>query len=359
MGRILRGAFWSVLLLLFLGLAVGAVVGGMVIRERLQNLSFATPVPRQPGEEVFFEVRPGETTGEIAQRLYEEGLIRSPFLFQLRARLTGADRQLQAGTYRLRAGMTDGELLEALQHSPVEERTVTVPEGWRREEIAELLAREGLVPSPEAFLEAAVVGEAYADFEFLADLEPGTPLEGYLFPDTYRIPVGYAPEQIVRLFLTNFERRVWTREVRDQLQASGRTLQEVVILASLVEREAVVDEERPLIAGVFYNRLELGMPLQTDPTVQYALGYQPDEGTWWKTELTFDDLKVESPYNTYLHPGLPPGPICNPGLASIQAALNPAETDYLYFVAKTDGSGEHLFARTLEEHNENIRKVGR
>lgn len=307
---------------------------------------------------VIFIVQPGETASDIALRLKRLGLITDAELFRLLARYRKADSKLEAGRYELCANMTMEEIIEALQHGRLEEVVVTIPEGWRAEQIAEMLAEEvGL--DKEEFL-ALVRSETYEpglEYDFLQDRPPGAGLEGYLFPDTYYLPAHPSALDIVERMLANFDRR-FTPEMRQMAAERGMTIYEVVTLASIVEREAVVAEERSLIAGVFLNRLAKGMPLDACPTVQYALGYQEEAGQWWKTPLTLEELEqVNSPYNTYLHPGLPPGPICNPGLASILAVLQPAETDYLYFLAKGDGS--HAFAETFEEHLQNQQRYQR
>jgi len=308
---------------------------------------------------VIFTVQPGETASDIALRLKRLGLITDAELFRLLARYRKADSKLEAGRYELRANMTMEEIIEALQHGRLEEVVVTIPEGWRAEQIAEMLAEEVGLDSDE-FLALVWDGGSESalggifDYEFLRDRPPGAGLEGFLFPDTYYLPVHSSALDVVERMLANFDRR-FTPEMRQMAAERGMTIYEVITLASIVEREAVVAEERPLIAGVFLNRLAKGMPLDACPTVQYALGYQEETGQWWKTPLTLEELEqVNSPYNTYLHPGLPPGPICNPGLASILAVLQPAETDYLYFLAKGDGS--HAFAKTFEEHLHNQRR---
>jgi UPF0755 protein len=173
-------------------------------------------------------------------------------------------------------------------------------------------------------------------------------LEGFLFPDTYRLEIDATAEDLAFMMVANFDRRV-EPGLRVEMQSTGLALVEAVILASIVEREAVLAEERPLIASVFLNRLGRGMRLETDPTVQYALGRQADGG-WWKSPLSLADLQIDSPFNTYLHAGLPPAPICSPGVASLEAVARPAESDYLFFRAACDGSGRHFFSRTLEEH---------
>ena len=300
---------------------------------------------------VVFTVEPGETAGDIALRLKRLGLITDAELFRQLAHYEKADSKLEAGRYELRANMTMEEIIETLQHGRLEEIAVTVPEGWRAEQIAEMLAQEVGVDDDE-FL--TLVQGRHFDYEFLQDRPPEATLEGFLFPDTYLLPVHPTALDIIERMLANFDQR-FTAEMRQMAEEQEMSVYQVVTLASIVEREAVVAEERPVIAGVFLNRLEEGMNLDSCPTVQYALGYQEDTGQWWKTPLTLGELdRVNSPYNTYLHRGLPPGPICNPGLASIQAVLEPVETDYLYFLAKGDGS--HAFAKTFEEHLQNQQK---
>ena len=299
---------------------------------------------------ITFVVRPGETAASVAQRLQQQGLIKDARLFRAYLRAEGLDAGLEAGEYTLRATMTMAEIARVLQHGRVEERSITIPEGLRLEEVASLVAvKAGL--DPNAFLQLARSGDF--DYDFLRDRPAGATLEGYLFPDTYRLPEGATAEDLIRRMLDNFDAKV-TPAMRAQAAQRGMTLYEVVTLASIVEREAVLPEERPLIASVYLNRLALGMKLDADPTVQYALGYQPEQGTWWPV-LTLEDYQgVDSPYNTYKYGGLPPGPIASPGLASIQAVLEPAESDYLYFLRDCEADdGRHLFARTEEEHYAN------
>lgn len=298
---------------------------------------------------VRFVVRPGESGAEIAANLERAGLVRSAWSFRLVARLRGAQGDLRAGEYELRPNMASGEIVEILRSGS--DNRFTVLEGWRLAEIADALERRGLAKRDE-FLALARSGDF--EGEFLRSRPPGASLEGYLFPDTQEILPGTPTREIVQLMLDNFGRR-FTTEMRDVAAQRGLTVHQVVTLASVVEREAAVADERPLIAGVLFNRMRRGMKLQIDATVQYAAaGVEPSYSPagYWKKGLTQADLAVDSPYNTYRYAGLPPGPIANPGLASIRAVLEPAETDYLYFVAKPDGS--HAFARTLKEHNENV-----
>jgi len=292
---------------------------------------------------VIFVIEKGETADSIARRLYQQGLIRDPELFRMLARYKGVDSRLEAGQYTLRRNMTMTEILEAFGHGTVPSNVVTILEGWRLEEVAEHLGEKGLADAAE-FQRLAQAGQFERDF--LASRPSGASLEGYLFPDTYQLSADFEAMDIINLMLDTFGQKL-TPDLREAAKKQNMSLHEVVTLASIVEREATVAAEQPLIAGVFINRLAQKWPLQTDPTVQYALGYQPQQQTWWKKRVYFVDLEVDSPYNTYKHVGLPPGPICSPGLTAIQAVVNPAETDYMFFVAKGDGS--HAFAKTAEE----------
>lgn len=296
-----------------------------------------------------FEVREGETASQVVERLKDLAVVTDPFLLRAYLRYRGMDVGIEAGRYRLSGGMTLRELAEALQTARAPAVQLTVIEGWRLEQIAFALREVSLGLSDQEFIEAA--HSRPADYSF-SDLIPEPPtLEGFLFPDTYQLKDGMTARDIVRAMLDNFERRV-DAELRQGFAQQGLGLYQAVILASIVEREAAVPEERPLIASVFLNRLAAGMKLDADPTVQYALGLQPD-GTWWKAPLTSVDLQIDSPYNTYRYPGLPPTPIANPGLSSLRAVAFPAQTPYLYFRARCDGSGRHAFAVTFEEHLRN------
>jgi UPF0755 protein len=297
-----------------------------------------------------FTINPGETAATIAPRLQREGLVADSQLFLYLVRYRRVDAQLEAGEYELRPNMTMDEIIETLQHGRLREMSVTIPEGKRAEEVAALLEERGVVDGV-TFL--TLVREGSTGYDFLADRPADAPasLEGFLFPETYRIPIDYDAAQIVDLMLVTFAER-FSPEMRQAAGERGMSVHEVVTLASIVEREAVVAEERPIIASVYLNRLEQGMYLQSDPTVQYALGYQEDAAQWWKIPMSLEeDVQVDSPYNTYMYPGLPPGPICSPGLASMQAVLEPADTTYLFFFSKFDGS--HAFAETYEEHLRN------
>jgi UPF0755 protein len=308
---------------------------------------FSAPISDGPVKTIQFTVNKGETTTSIADRLHDEGLIQNSFIFRIMVQLKGADANFEAGEFELRSNMTTDELIAALSHAQAVSTQITIPEGLRSEQIAELLAEQGMVNKDE-FMQ--LVKEGNFDYDFLKDRPEGSTLEGYLFPDTYFVPNSYGAKEIINMMLDNFDKK-FTSDMRQQLIQRGLNIHAVATMASVVEREVHVPEERATVAGVFYNRLEAGMPLQSDPTVQYAVGQSPD---WWPKDLTQDNLNTESPYNTYLHTGLPPAPICNAGIAALQAAVSPEENDYLYFVAKGDGS--HVFAKTLEEHNANVQQ---
>jgi UPF0755 protein len=303
---------------------------------------------------VTFTVEPGETAAMIAARLAEMGLIVDQELFRLFIRYHNLDQSLEAGNYELRRNMTMVEVAEALQHARLEEVAVSIPEGWRAEQVAELLGRENIMDGSTfmAFVQAGKASLPDVSYGILDEIPPGASLEGFLFPDTYRVPERATPSDLVTRMLAHMDSQV-TPEMRAQSAGLGLSFYDVVIVASIVEREAVIAEERPLIASVYLNRVQGNMFLGADPTVQYAMGFQPDSGQWWKTPVTLEEYEnVVSPYNTYLNRGLPPGPICSPGLESIKAVLEPANTNYIYFVAK--GDGYHAFAETSEEHERNV-----
>ena len=244
--------------------------------------------------------------------------------------------------------MTIPELAEVLQSARASSSAVTIPEGWRREQIGESLS-SFVNLSPDEFF--ALTAQPIPGFSFSSEIPPNATLEGFLFPDTYQITPDDITLDLVLLMMANFDNQV-TPDARLAFSNQGLSLFQAVTLASIVEREAVVPDERPIIASVFLNRLSAGMNLDADPTVQYALG-KPQDDNWWKAPLFFEDLEIDSPYNTYRYPGLPPGPIANPGLDSLLAVAHPDTTPYLYFRAACDGSGEHLFAETFEGHLQN------
>ncbi len=334
----------------------GSTLERFVLGLYLKSKGDLVTEPANPDDntEVTFVVEYGETPSSVAYRLERMGLIRDAQVFRRVVQYEGAAGAIQAGVYTLRPSMTMQEIVRELQHGRMPSIRVTIPEGWRAEEIAELLEKNE-VTEAAAFMEAVRRGRS--DYDFLRDRPAGSSasLEGFLYPDTYELPLHTTPDRVIDVMLQNWGSRV-PESLRAKAAEHNMTLYEAVILASIVEREAVIDEERPIIASVYYNRLDQGMYLQSDPTVQYAKGYDPETGRWWNSMKQEEAVTVKSPYNTFLNPGLPPSPICNPGLKSIRAVLEPAETNYLFFYHKGDGT--HAFAETYEEHLRNEQLYG-
>lgn len=309
--------------------------------------SQALTQPCNPGApEQIFVIQEGETVGSIAARLEEAGIVCDARVFRDYLVWSGLDRTIQAGSYRLSPGLTGIQVARALQDATPTEVTLVVYAGWRMEEIAEALPASGLEITPEAFL-----AEAYLPVNPPSFLPAGASAEGFLAPGEYTLPRTTTADQLVSVLIQNFTFEL-TPELQEGFATQGVSVYQAVILASIVEREAVFDEEMPVIASVFYNRLQVGMNLQSDPTVQYAIGFTGE--TWWKNPLSLDDLQIDSPFNTYLYPGLPPAPISNPSRAALEAVAFPARTNYYYFSAMCDGSGYHHFAETFEEQLENL-----
>ena len=294
-------------------------------------------LPNQ-GAEILVKVEPGMHSKEIGELMVSKGLLPKENRFSLMSRVYSLDKSLQAGFYKFTVGMTEKELIDTISKGAVIYNTVTVPEGMYIPQIGELLEQNAL-GKKEAFVTLA---KDYAPYDYMqtADENVKYKAEGFLFPATYHFPIGASEQDILHTMVEEFDRRL-TPAIRQQAAAKGMDLRTLIIKASLVEKEAQKDADRPLIAGVFENRLRIHMPLQCDATVQYELGYA-------KFPLLHEDLKLESPYNTYIHMGLPPGPIGNPGINSIMAALNPTETQYLFFVA--DKHGKYYYTTTLEDH---------
>lgn len=296
--------------------------------------------PVDPDDDRPIDVRiPAESTArDIAELLEKEGLIRSQNAFLSYCRKEGLDSQLKAGHYVFKRSQPLAEIAGAIARGAVVTQTITIPEGYTVAQIGDLFVQKGIFTSEE--WEKAVQAD-YA-FDFLEDTSARAknPLEGFLFPDTYVIPEDISAQEMIQHMLATFA-RIWQEKLAAASAGTGLTVNEIVTLASLIEREAQVGAEREVISGVIYNRLDRGMLLQIDATVLYCL---PNH----KEILTYADLEVDNPYNTYKYPGLPPGPIANPGLASLEAAVYPQEHNYLYYVARGDGS--HQFSATYQEH---------
>ncbi len=315
----------------------------LLARERL-----LTPVDAE-GQPQRFRVETGEPANSIFYRLEMAGIIRSADDFRTYMIYAGLDTGIQAGDYELSPAWNSIEIGRELQDATPSEVTFVILAGWRAEEIAAALPTSGLSISPDEFLRAV---RNPSPVWLPSELRISGSLEGYLFPGEYRFSRDASVQDLLQAFVSRFNNEVG-QGLREGFAKQGLSVAEAVILASIVQREGVVPDERPMIASVFLNRLSIGMRLDADPTVQYAVGYQPERGGWWVNPITRADLEFDSRYNTYLYAGLPPGPICNPSLSALQAVAFPAQSPYYYFRARCDQSGLHLFAVTYEEHVQN------
>ena len=295
-----------------------------------------------PQPQVTLTIAPGASARAVAGRLVEQGIITDPETFLAYLTYTGLDRRLQQGTYRLAGPLSAIQVARRITNPHARLVTVRVLPGWRREQIAASLDAGGPLQGADFLAATQRASEYLLPFPVPDDAT----LEGFLYPATYTLGPEDQAADLVRAMLARFTQEI-TPALREGFAAQGLTPYQALILASIVQREAVLEEEMPLIASVYLNRLRQGMPLEADPTVQYALG-RP--GQWWKSPLSAADLEVDSPFNTYRHPGLPPAPIANPGAAALQAVAFPAQTSYLFFRAACDGSGRHVFSRTFQEH---------
>jgi UPF0755 protein len=300
------------------------------------------PYKGYDGAEQFVVIRQGAASGEIGRALADARIVSDPRLFRIALWWTAQGRNLKAGEYRFDHAMTPLGVVEVLVRGEVYTQRVTFPEGLTIEEMSKLYESHG-------FGRARDFVEATRNVERISDLDAEAPdLEGYLFPETYALARKGEASRLIDLMVDRF-RSVYGEGMRTRAEAEGLTTRQVVTLASLVEKETGKAEERPLVAAVFRNRLKIGMPMQADPTIVYAL----EKAHRYNGNIRKDDMSMDSPYNTYKYPGLPPGPIASPGKASIEAALMPADVPYLYFVSRNDGS--HVFATTFAEHSHNVR----
>ena len=309
-------------------LSLGAVVAtSLFIFSQLTK-----PLDPKSKKAKIFVIRKGETLTSIAKRLEKEKIIRSKIAFILAVKKLGIEKKIQAGTFKLSPAKNTFEIAKTLTYGTFDV-WVTIVEGLRKEEIAQIISKKIKI----------------SKLEFLKYAK-----EGYLFPDTYLFPKNTTAKRIVKIMEKNFHKR-FNEELKKRARQKGLTVEQTVILASLVEREAKYENDRPIVASILLKRLKNDWPLQVDATVQYALGYQEKQKTWWKKNLTKQDLEIDSPYNTYKYKGLPPTPISNPGLSSIKAVIkaNP-NTPYWYYIS--DKRGKLHFAKTLKEHQANINK---
>ncbi len=318
--------------IILLVLVIIAIIAGIHI-----YITFYTPASREGGVKVV-NIQKGTSFRVVAVNLEKAGIIKSSGSLVLAANLLGANKKAKAGEYELSPSMTPMEVLEVLIKGRVKRHLVTIPEGFNIQEVASVLGEKGLVDEKEFVSKAA-------DTKFVASLGlEGQTLEGYLFPDTYELTKGMGTEEIIGKMVEKFK-SVYSAEFDGAARSRGLSTRKVITLASIIEKETGAPEERELISAVIYNRLKKGIKLQSDPTVIYGI-------SGFDGNLTRKHLAAKTPYNTYVIYGLPPGPIANPGKASIKAALNPANEDYLYFVSKNDGT--HYFSRNLKEHNKAV-----
>lgn len=297
--------------------------------------------------EKTFEIKKGEGNGEIASRLADEGLISGKNYFYYYSKTEGIINKILPGTYKLSGNMTIPEIAHIISNPQDLRIKVTFPEGWNSKKIAARLKENGL-PGDDFLKLTNDVDKFRPKYAFLNDPKI-TSLEGFLFPDTYYFPPDSDGEKIIRLMLNDFDTKV-DADVRDNIQKQGKTLKDIVTMASVLEMEVKSKNDREMVSGIFWNRIEKGMPLQSCATLAYILGVD-------KKQYSFEDTQIKSSFNTYQNKGLPPGPIGNPGIVSIEAALNPKNTDYFYFLSDPK-TGETLFARTLDEQNANKAKCG-
>jgi UPF0755 protein len=327
----------KLLVILFVLLAIVGAAGTWFY------LNIDRPYKGYDAAEVFVEIPPGSGSATIARRLADAGVVQDVSRFRIALWVTGQGRRLQAGEYRFDRAMSPRDVIDKIARGDVYVTPITFREGLTIRQMATLYESKGFGDARE-FIAAASRGE------LVQDLDPAAKdLEGYLFPDTYTLPRKATAEQLITRMVAGF-RKALTSDVVDAMTAKGLSLRQLVTLASIVEKETGNKDERPLVAAVYANRLKIGMGLQCDPTVIYAL----ERAGRYNGNLTREDLQFDSPYNTYRYAGLPPGPIAAPGRASLAAAASPAPVPYLYFVSKNDGS--HAFAETLDQHNRNVQQ---
>ena len=319
-------------------LILAAIVLGVAINAN-NNKNLAT------GENIIITVEPGMTNADIATLLQNKKMINSPVFFRLQSKFARMERSLQAGEYEIVSGMSNWEIIDLFSKGQVRHKTLTIPEGYTIEQIAKKIEESGL-GSAEEFKKAA---KDYAPYSYMETSNNNVifKAEGFAYPSTYYLSPGSAEKEILAIMVKEFDTQL-TEDIRQKAKDKNMSIRDLVNLASLVEKEAVFPEERPVIAGVFLKRLQIQMPLQSDTTIQYILGVQ-------KKEISIADTKIDSPYNTYLYAELPPGPIASPSISTINAVLDPKQTNYLYFVA--DLEGHHYFTETYQDHLKEIERI--
>ena len=337
--------YYLIILLLVFGISITAAI---LVYKKLTSYN---EVFRADDTSYYtFVVEPGMTGKQIAEKLQSQGIIKNSSFFRKRAQVLGVDKGFQAGEYQLSPSMSTEEIYEALQHARRETALFTIPEGYYLRQVAAKLKTDGLIASEEDFYKAL---EDDYDYDFIPDEKDcvGDPtgtlnaranrLEGYLYPNTYEVFKDASAHDIIDKMLSGFK-NIYKDDYAKRASSMGYSMQDIITIASMIERETMVDLEREKVASVIYNRLDIGMRLQIDACIQYCLGEQKDR-------VLYSDLEIDSPYNTYKVDGLPAGPIASPGKASIEAALYPAETKYIYYVLKPGNTGEHNFATNSTE----------
>lgn len=315
----------------------------------VQSKDLTQPVDSKENSRIF-SIDSGELTNHIIKRLEAEGFIKNANAFQNYLQYKGLDKTLQAGKHELNPTMTAIQIAAELQDATPDQVTFIILPGWRIEEIAASLPTSGLEISPREFLNAAeTMPDPYAN---VFQTTPNASVEGFLLSGVYEIKRDISTKKLIEIWLQNFDDRL-TPDVRQGFKKQGITIFQAVILASIVQKEALQPDEMPMIASVFLNRLAIGMKLDSDPTVQYALGFDNNKKTWWKVPLQSSDFENDSPYNTYKNSGLPPGPIANPSLEALSAVAFPAQTSYFYFRSNCSKDGRHVFSKTYQEHIQN------
>lgn len=352
-----RLLFWLLMVLMFTAIIlISAAISYSYVMKNYMDTSGDKTVTVSEDEGVEFVIERGSSTGDIVSNLYKKGLIKNETIFKLLSKINGYDGTYKSGTHIVSKSLSYDEMMRVLSSAPAT-RTVTIPEGKTFSQIVDILYNKKIIKDKEQFIKTANTDTF--DYDFLKGIpQRENRLEGYLFPDTYEYDYNATDREIILKMLDNFDIK-FKKNYRDKIASlpGGMTLDKVVTLASIIEREAKNSDDRYLISGVLYNRLTSKdrtlRRLQVDATIQYILLKKTGA---YKDRLLYADLDIDDPYNTYLNEGLPPGPICCPGEAAIKAALNPADTQYLYYVAKGDGSDSHAFARTYREQQANIAK---
>ncbi len=325
---------------------ISALKHSVVLYQGREQMLAVAPGSGLQEEKVSIE--PDQSIQQLCLSLEQKNLVESASLTCTYLSYSGQDRNIQPGNYTVPTGLNAIKIADLVADVTRRDKQFVIYAGWRLEEIAAMVDGLGLSFSAADFLTLASAPPE--TFQEQLQIPPWLTLEGYFFPGSYSLKPDISLDAFVTEILTRFRTTVITEEFQQNLESSGLTLHEAITMASIIQRETLAEEEMATIASVFYNRLAIGMRLETDPTVQYALGYDAQANTWWKSPLTYSDLEVNSPYNTYRNPGLPPGPISNPSQAALNAAVAPAESDFLFFRAKCDGSLTHNFSITYEEH---------